>query len=144
MPNASKAQMPRSKKAPQKAGRKTVRCSCDADDMSVNKFNRILHECNGNKLILRTKLGCEPSRAATGKGGALDVTRPFSQSHCPDIAMNEFSRDVRTLASTDPQVQQIGETPQAKTIIPGCSQLCSQNHNVFCARDQLQSRQQSL
>ena len=75
MPDASKAQMPRIKRAPQKARQKTVRCSCDADDMSENQFSQTLRESNGDRSILRTKLDCEPSRAATGKGGALDVTR---------------------------------------------------------------------
>ena len=135
MPNGPKAQMPTIKRAPQKTMRKTVRCSCDADDMNENQFSQTVHGCNKDKLILRTKLDCEPSRAATGKGGALDVTRPLSRRHCPDIAMDDFGRDVRTLASTVPQFQHIGESPKVKTIIPGCSQCCNRNHHGFVVHE---------
>ena len=51
MPNASKAQMPRIERAPQKARRKTARCSCYGDDMNENQLSQILHECNGDKLV---------------------------------------------------------------------------------------------
>ena len=124
MPNTLKSQMPRIKRASQKAKRKTVRCSCDADDMSGYQFSQILHECNGDELILKTNFDFEPSRdkPATAKSGALDVTRPFSQNNCPEIASDTIPGQITH--------QPIVETPKVKPFIPGCSQLSTQNDQV--------------